>query len=341
MKAVFIGEKGELEVRDITLPSVGDGDILVKMMACGICGTDIEKLLGVHITPPRLGHEVSGIIEDVGKAVKGLHVGEHVYVHHHVPCYACHYCRHGDYTMCEVFPKTNLDPCGLAEYFRVPRYNVERGAVLEISEEISFNEGTLIEPFACCIRGLNKVQLDKGDDALVLGAGPMGLIMIGLLRLYGAKTIISSEILSYRLKAAGKMGAQHLINPVKDKLTEKVLECTDGRGVDLAIVAAGGGKLVGTAADCVRRGGEVLMFGTPPRGDILTYDASKLFIKEISLIPSYSTTEIETNAALRLLESKQMDIKWIISHKFKLRQVAEALRVATEGSEALKVIVNP
>ncbi|MEM2964131.1 MAG: zinc-dependent dehydrogenase [Candidatus Bathyarchaeia archaeon] len=342
MKAVFIKEKSLVEVRDVPVPSLSAGDVLVKMKACGICGTDVEKFLGVHLTPPKLGHEVSGIVEKIGSdAVGELRVGDRVFVHHHVPCYTCHYCRRGDHTMCEMFSKTNLDPCGLAEYFRVPRYNVERGAVLKLPSDVDFDEATLIEPMACCLRGLNKVKVEKGDDVLVIGAGPTGLIITGLLRLFGAGSIISSEVSDHRLEAAGRMGAKILVNPSRENLLDKVYEATDGRGVDLAVVAVGAGKLIEAAADCVRKGGEVLMFGAPPKGELFTYEASKLFIREVSLIPSYSTTEVETNVALRLLEAKQLNLKWLISHRFKLSQASEALKVASEGRETLKVIVNP
>ena len=342
MKAVFIEGKSLVEVKDVPVPILSVGDVLVKMEACGICGTDVEKFLGVHSTPPKLGHEVSGIVEKMGFDAMGeLRVGDRVFVHHHVPCYACHYCRRGDHTMCEMFSKTNLDPCGLAEYFRVPRYNVERGAILKLPSDVDFDEATFIEPMACCLRGLNKVKVEKGDDVLVIGAGPTGLIITGLLRLFGAGLIISSEVSDRRLEAAGRMGAKILVNPSRENLLDRVYEATDGRGVDLAVVAVGAGKLIEAAADCVRKGGRVLLFGAPPRGELFTYEASKLFIREVSLIPSYSTTEVETNVALRLLESKRLNLKWLISHRFKLSQASEALKVAAEGREALKVIVNP
>lgn len=342
MKAVFVRKKGLVEVEDVPVPSLSAGDVLVKMEACGICGTDVEKFLGVHLTPPKLGHEVSGVVEKMGSdAVGDLRIGDRVFVHHHVPCYTCHYCRRGDHTMCETFSRTNLDPCGLAEYFRVPRYNVERGAVLKLPNDVDFDEATFIEPMACCLRGLNKVKVEKGSDVLVIGAGPTGLIITGLLRLFGAGVIISSEVSDRRLEAAGRMGAKILVNPLKEDLLDRVYEATDGRGVDLAVVAVGAGKLIEAAADCVRKGGKVLMFGAPPKGELFTYEASKLFIREVSLIPSYSTTEVETNVALRLLESKQLSLKWLISHRFKLSQASEALKAAAEGRETLKVIVNP
>jgi L-iditol 2-dehydrogenase len=229
--------------------------------------------------------------------------------------------------MCDTFSKTNIDPCGLAEYFRVPKYNVERGAVLKLPNNVDFDEATLIEPMACCLRALGIVKAEKGDDVLIIGAGPTGLLITGLLRLFGAGLIISSEVSERRLEAAGRMGAQILVNPSKESLLDRVYEATDGRGVDLAVVAVGGGK--------------VLMFGAPPGGELFTYEAGKLFIREVSLIPSYSTTEIETNIALKLLESKQLDLRWLISHRFKLSQASEALKMAAEGREALKVVVNP
>jgi L-iditol 2-dehydrogenase len=241
--------------------------------------------------------------------------------------------------MCDTFTKTNLDPCGLSEYFRVPRYNVERGAVLKIPDTLDFETATLIEPIGCCIRGLNKVPFEKGDDILVIGAGSIGLIMISLLKIFGAGRIISSEITDHRLKAAGRIGAHILVNPIQQNLCDKVYDVTDGRGVDLSVVAVGGGQLVEIAAECTRKGGKVLMFGAPPKGDVFTYDASKLFIKELSIIPSYSTTEIETTAALKLLTTEQISIHNIFTHKFEIIQAEEALKRASKA-EAIKVIIN-
>ncbi|MBS7655867.1 alcohol dehydrogenase catalytic domain-containing protein [Candidatus Bathyarchaeota archaeon] len=309
------------------------------MKVCGICGTDIEKIKGESATPLKLGHEAAGVIADVGEKVTEFKVGDRVFIHHHVPCYTCYYCRRGDYTMCDEFPKSNLDPCGMAEYFRVPETNIEKNAVLKLPSEVGFDEAALIEPIACCIRGLNKVKFNVGDDVLIVGAGPIGLIMISLLKMLGAGSIIVSEIAQFRLSTAKKLGADLALNPIKENLEETVHKVTDGRGVDLAVVAVGSVKAVSQALDALRKGGQLLLFGSPPTGSMLVYDANKIFLKELKIIPSYSTTEIETNIVLKLLKLKKIDALKMISHRFKLEEAEKALKLAAESDKTLKVLI--
>ncbi|MEM2961888.1 MAG: zinc-dependent dehydrogenase, partial [Candidatus Bathyarchaeia archaeon] len=325
MKAAVLHGPHDVRVDEVPVPEVSSGEILVRMKACGVCGTDVEKMHGKFITPPRLGHEVTGEVVEVGDKVEDVQVGDRVFVHHHVPCYKCHYCRHGDYTMCKEFPETNLDPCGFAEYFRVPEVNVARGAVLKLPSSIDFEKGTLIEPTACCIRGLSRSRLNVGDDALVIGAGPIGLTMVSLLRFYGAHTIIVSEVLDFRLRAAEEFGADYVVNPTLEDLKGKVLEATEGRGADLVITAFGGSKAIVQGLECVRKGGQILLFGAPPRGEILSYDVSKIFINEIRIIPSYSTTEIETAIAAKLLDKYLKSMEKLITHRFPLGETPQAI----------------
>jgi len=339
LKAVFIKGLGEIEIKDVSIPKINSKEVLVKMIVCGVCGTDIEKIKGKSATPLKLGHEVAGVIVEVGSAVKNFAVGDRVFVHHHVPCYTCYYCRHGDYTLCDEFPKSNLDPCGMAEYFRVPEDNVEKGAILKLPNEVEFDEAALIEPIGCCIRGLNKAKVNAGDDVLIIGAGPIGLIMISLLKLFGAGNIIVSETSSFRLSIAKSFNVNAAVNPINENLKETVYEVTDGRGVDLAIVAVGNAKVIPQALDLLRKGGKLLLFGSPPPGDLLIYDANKIFLRELKIIPSYSTTEIETNIALKLLKLKKIDVSKLVSHRFKLDEAEKALKLAAESDKALKILI--
>lgn len=241
--------------------------------------------------------------------------------------------------MCDEFPKNNLDPCGMAEYFRVPEANVERGAVLKLPDRVEFDEAALIEPIGCCIRGLNKVKINVGDDALIVGAGPIGLIMISLLKIFGAGSIIVSETSSFRLSAAKNFDVDAAVNPINEDLKETVYKVTDGKGVDLAIIAVGNAKTIPQALDLLRKGGKLLLFGSPPIGDSLIYDANKIFLRELKIIPSYSTTEIETNMALKLLKLKKIDALKLISHRFKLDEAEKALKLAAESDKTLKVLI--
>ena len=340
MKAASVVRPSIVQIEDRPIPKIGPSDVLVKMRACGVCGTDIEKVRGLHITPPMLGHEVVGEIAEIGEQVKGFEVGERVFVHHHVPCYVCHYCRRGDYTVCNSFVQTTIEPCGFAEYFRVPRTNVERGAILKLPSNISYEEGALIEPTACCIRGLSKSRIRPGDDFVVIGCGPMGLTHIRLLTIFGAGRIFGTDVVGFRLEAAKKLGASAVLNPRSEDVVEQVREQTSGRGADGVIVSVGAPEAILQAIDLVRKGGMVVLFGAPSRGAMLSYDVSKIFLKEISLIPSYSTSELETNVALELMASGRLGLSSIITHTFRLEDTAEAIRCAAEAKASLKVIVK-
>jgi len=341
MKAALIRGVNDVRVEDVPIPKIGRKEIIVKMMACGVCGTDIEKMRGELLTPPVLGHEAAGEIFEVGQDVVDLKVGERVLVHHHVPCYICHYCRHGSHTMCEEFQRSNIDPCGFAEYFRVPETNINRGAVLRVPDKISFEEATLVEPTACCIRSIMKWDIQIGDDVLVIGAGPIGLTQIQLLKLFGVSRVFSSDVLDFRLEAAKRIGADETINPRQENLVERIKETTEGRGADVVVVATGTTDAIVQALRSVRRGGTVNLFGAPHRGTSLSYDISEIFIREVSIIPSYSTTELETNMALKLLVSGRIDLRGLISHRFRLEHVVDAIRYAADGKDCLKVIVIP
>src|SRR5256885_500055 len=207
MLACLINGQGDAEMREVPSPRLQPGEVLIKLASAGICGTDIEKVHGAYGLGGILGHEVSGTIASLGEGVTDLRKSDRVIAHHHVPCYNCHYCQQGDHTMCDLFKETNFDPCGLAEYFRVPEANVARGGVVRLSPDTSFEEGSMIEPTACCVRALDKAEVKPGDNVLVVGLGPTGLTQIQLLRKRGAAVIIGADILSHRLEMARKLSA--------------------------------------------------------------------------------------------------------------------------------------
>jgi len=339
MKAAVLWRPGVVEIDQVDVPKIGPCEILVEMKVCGVCGTDVEKVQGRSMTPQVLGHEVSGRVAQVGSRVEGYQEGDRVFVHHHVPCYSCHYCRHGDYTMCDSFPRSNLDPCGFAEFFRVPETNVARGAVLKLPQGVSYEIGALIEPTACCIKAIGKSEIQPGDCVLVLGAGPAGLTHILLLKAFGITRVFASDISEFRLNAARRFGAQDTFNPELTDVPMEVRKLTEGTGVDVAIVATGKPEAIVDGVKAVRKGGTVCLFGAPKVGSIVSYDTSDLFIREVRIVPSYSTSEIETNIALRLIASGRIDLTNLITHRFDLAQTAQAIEYARSGKDCLKVAV--
>ncbi len=339
MKAAVIIGKGRVESREHPIPRIGSDEILVHMRTCGICGTDLEKVAGEQITPPILGHEVAGVVERKGENVREFELGERVIVHHHISCGSCAFCKNGLETLCEDYPKSNLDPCGLAEYFRVPASLVKGGTVYHLPSNTSFEEGSQVEPTACCIRGLRKINLRSSSSVAVFGVGPVGLTHVQLLRLYGAGKIFAVDLIETRRHLASKLGADVVLDPGMNAL-QTILKQTNNLGVDHAIVATGNPKAFESALGIVRKGGTVLLFGVPARGALLSLDISRLFLREITLEASYSTSELEMRLALDLVERKRIDTTQMITHRFPLTRLSEAFHVAENGRTAGKIIIE-
>jgi L-iditol 2-dehydrogenase len=338
MLACLINGQRQAEITDVPVPRLQPGEVLIKLAAAGICGTDIEKVQGAYGPGGILGHEVSGTIASLGDEVTDLRKSDRVIAHHHVPCYNCHYCQQGDHTMCDLFRKTNFDPCGLAEYFRVPEINVTRGAVIRLPSEASFEEGSMIEPTACCVRALSKAELNPGDSVLVVGLGPTGLTQIQLLRKMGASTIIGVDLLPHRLEMARRLGVSEAIDSSSKDIPEHVTKLTRV-GVDLAIVSTGNPKAIQPALASVRRGGKLLLFGAPAQGSTIALDVAALFSRQISIMTSYSCVESDIHRALGFLTRGDIDLRSMVTDRFALRYAPAALEHARTSRTAVKTMI--
>lgn len=336
MKAIVL-ENGNPLLKEVSIPKLQEGDVLVKMKACGLCGTDVEKICGQYTaSQPILGHEPAGIIQE--STVEWLKPGDRVFAHHHVPCYECYYCKKGSPTMCPYYRKTNLDPGGFAEYFRVPSWNVKRGGILKLPDNVTFDEGAFIEPLATVIRAQRRISIDKDDFILVVGAGPMGLLHVMAAKVNGAGKVFVSDVSEFRREYSLKIGADVSFNAIKSNIEDEVKKLTDGRGVDVAIVASGAPQAILSALNSVRKGGRVLLFGVPYKGTILNYDISNLLNNEISIISSNAAVEEDTREALNMIANKKIDVTKLITGKFKLEEFNEAVREAKEG-KTIKAII--
>jgi L-iditol 2-dehydrogenase len=338
MLACLLDSANKITLRQVPTPWPQKGEVLVKMEASGICGTDLEKISGQLGPGGILGHEVSGTIQQSFLESADFSPGDRVIVHHHVPCYKCASCFRGDFTMCEEFKKTNIDPCGFAESFRVPEYNVERGAIIHLPNDLSFEEGAMIEPTACCIRAIEEAHVKKSENVLVVGLGPTGLTQVQLLRNKTSGKIIGTDILDSRLKMGAKLGADETLNPLSENVPVAVQKATGG--ADLALVATGNEKALGQAFASVRKGGRVLLFGAPAVGARYELDVSGLFARQISLISSYSCVESEMHEAVKLASGKKLKLKALISDRFKLQEADKALEHARTSKTAIKTIVT-
>jgi L-iditol 2-dehydrogenase len=339
MKAAVISGRGTIDLKDLPRPTIGVNEVLVHMRSCGVCGTDIEKFHGDYITPPVLGHEVAGEVEEAGNAVQKLKKGDRVIVHHHISCRSCFYCKNGLEPLCEAYPKSNLDPCGFAEYFRIPEALVKGETIYRLPPSMSFEQGSLVEPTACCIRALVKSGIKAGESIAVFGVGPAGLTHVQLLRLLGTARIFAIDVLESRRQMALKIGANLAFDPTTEDVPARILEGTEGTGVDSAIVATGNPKAITQAINSVRKAGKILLFGSPARAPF-SLDLIHLFLREISIQTSYSTSETEMQMALDLIGTERIRPSQLITHRVPLEHIEEALHLAESGKEAVKVIVE-
>lgn len=338
MLACFLENPHKVTVRDVPIPKLGQGDLLIRMEASGICGTDLEKIEGLLGPGGILGHEVSGTIERVGEGLVGYKPGDRVVAHHHVPCYQCAECSRGDFTLCDEFKKSNIDPCGFAEYFRVPDYNVVRGAVIALPTGLSFEEAAMIEPTACCIRAIHRANVQPSDNILVVGLGPTGLTQIQILRNSTTGKIFGTDIIDARLKLGKKLGADETINPLTENVSAHVGQIVKG-GVDLTVVSTGNEKALSQAFASTRKGGRILLFGAPATGASYQLNVSDLFSRQITLLSSYSCVEAELEKAIKLVSEKALDLKGLISDRFKLVDAERAMEFAKKSKTAIKTMV--
>jgi L-iditol 2-dehydrogenase len=338
MKAVMYYSLEDIRIEDVAKPQVGFDEVLVEMKACGVCGSDLMDWYVRSRAPLVLGHEPAGVIVEAGKNVKGFNLGDRVFAHHHVADLTCYFCVNGDYTMCPQFGQTHLEPGGFTEYFKVPALNLQTDT-LKLPNTLSYEEATLIEPVGCCIRAQNKVGIRRGDNVAIIGAGPNGIIHAMLARFSGANQIVVTDIVDYRLKMAKHFGADLVVNPQREDIVRRVEEVTENRGVDIVIVTAPNVEAVEDGVQILRRGGRLLLFAPTPPDQYARLDPHRLFFSEITVIPSYSVSHIETRSALQLISSGRVKVKDLITHRFPLSRAADAFQTAARSKECMKVVV--
>jgi L-iditol 2-dehydrogenase len=341
MKTASVREPSVISINEIENPTLSSGDILVQMHACGICGSDLEKVFGEYGQPSmRLGHEPAGIIIDVSSDVTEFKKGDRVFTHHHVPCYSCHLCKHGNETMCSKYYETNLSPCGLSEEYVVPKWNVDHGGVLKIPDSMSFEEAAMIEPLACCVRAWTKYSYQEGDSVAIFGVGPTGMMHVMLAKSKKFSKIFCFDVNDFRLEFAKKFNITDSINSLDENRKQIILDHTEGKGVDVAIVATSSLKALEDAIDVVRKGGAVMMFGVPSKDAKIVLNMSKIYSKEITLVTSYAASDNDTKEALRLIESSEIDVKQLVTHTYPIQDSQKAFDHARSGDNAMKIIIT-
>jgi L-iditol 2-dehydrogenase len=329
----------DVRVEEMPRPRIGPGEFLMRVMACGICGTDVLEWYRLKKAPRVLGHEATGQIVEVGEGVKRYKVGDRVFVSHHVPCGACRYCRGGHETACETLHTTNYDPGGFSEYIRVPKINAEKGVYL-LPDGMSFEEGTFIEPLACVVRGQRLAKVGPENTMLVLGSGLSGLLHIRLAKMKGVERVIATDVNEYRMTAAKKSGADEVANASED-IPSILRRVNDGRLADRVIVCTGAASAAEQAMRCADRGGTILFFAVPGPGTDVHVPFVDFWRNEMTLLTSYGASPMDLEKSLELLTEKRIEVRDMITHRLPLDKAGLGFRLVVEAKESLKVIIEP
>jgi L-iditol 2-dehydrogenase len=329
----------DVRLEQMPIPAIGPGELLVKVLASGICGSDVMEWYRIKKAPRVLGHEISGEIVEVGREVEDYHIGDRVFVSHHIPCNTCHYCLNGFHTVCDTLRSTNFDPGGFAEYIRVPDINVDRG-VFVLPEEISFEEGVFVEPLACVLRGQRLARFKPGRSVFVIGSGISGVLHIALTLVSGAGRIIASDINEYRLEGAKQFGADETIL-AEDVSPAKIREINKGRLADLVIVCAGSLSAYKQALATVDRGGIVLCFAPLEPGLSFALPFFDFWNDGITLLPSYGCSPLDITNAIELIKARRLPLRKMITHRLPLAETGLGFRLVAEAKESIKVTIEP
>ncbi|MCI4439294.1 zinc-dependent alcohol dehydrogenase family protein [archaeon] len=340
MKAVALFGVGDIRVVEKEIPKIGDKEVLIKVGACGICGTDIHFFKGEWEvkTPLVLGHEFSGVVEKVGSKVSNIKVGDRVVAEPNIPCGECKYCRMSERNFfCENLQATGVTIDGaFAEYVKVPAQNVYK-----IPDSLTLEEAALIEPLACIVRGLDNVGIKVGSNVAIVGAGPIGLLMTQVVNYYGASRTFVIDMDDDRLKLAKELGATYTINFKEQDPKSFVYEKTEGIGVDVSIECVGSSAAIETAFRLARRGGKLLIFGVAPEHDVWHVKPFELYDKEISIFTSYRSP-YTFQRAVEVASSGKIKLKPIISHIYSLDEAPKAFNeLASRKKGMIKVLLKP
>lgn len=329
----------DVRIEELPTPNIGDEEVMLKIMASGICGSDVIEWYRVPKAPRVLGHEATGVIDKVGEKVDSVKVGDRVFVSHHVPCFSCRHCQRGNHTACHTLHTTNYYPGGFAQYVKVPKINVQYG-IYKLPDDMSFEEGTFVEPLACVSRGQRLSGLKKDDSLLIIGSGISGILHAQLAKLKGVKKIIVADINPYRVELAKKFGATDGLD-AKANLAEKLREINGGYLADQVVVCTGATSAALSALDCVENGGTILFFAVPDPTVKLPVPINAFWRNEITMRTSYGAAPNDLEDSLRFLATKKLNIKDMITHRLPLREAQEGFRLMAEAGQSLKVVLEP
>jgi L-iditol 2-dehydrogenase len=348
MRAAVYRGVDDVRVETVEIPQMDPGDVLVRVEACGVCGTDLKKIHYGLTPPPRIfGHETAGTIVAIGAEVQGWRTGDRVAVNHHIPCQKsdCFFCARKAFSQCSVYKRTGatagFEPAGggFAEYVRVLSWCVD--GMVRIPDGFPSDEATMIEPLNTCLKGLRLAGIQAGDTVVVIGQGPIGMLITRLARIEGAR-VVATDMIAPRRAAALEMGASRALDPTRDDVAAAVAELSEGRGADTVIVAVPSTEVIAGAFALLRTAGRVLLFAHTRLDDPVTVDAGAICMQEKALIGSYSSDITLQNECAELIFSRKVDVRPLLTHRFDLEGIAEAVDLASHPRDgSLKVLVTP
>ena len=339
MLAAVYYNNHDVRIQEMSTPEISDEEVLLKVMACGICGSDVTEWYRLPKAPKVLGHEAAGVIDKAGSKVTQYKVWDRVFVSHHVPCERCRYCLRGHETACETLRTTNFYPGGFAQYVRVPKINVEKG-IYRLPEDMSYEEGTFIEPLACAVRSQRIASIQKDDTLLIIGSGVAGILHTQLARLKGVRKIVVADLNPFRLRLAEAYGAHATINAA-ESIPQRLRDANEGRLADQVVVCAGASQAAISALECVDKGGTLLFFAAPDPTVRIPLPITQFWRDAITIKTSYGAAPKDLEESLAILARKSLDVKGMITHRLSLQQTAEGFRITAKAGDSLKVIIEP
>ncbi|MBW1742019.1 MAG: zinc-dependent dehydrogenase [Deltaproteobacteria bacterium] len=340
MRVAMYYSNKDIRIEEVPTPKIGPGELLLRVEASGICGSDVMEWYRIKRAPLVLGHEVAGEVAEVGEGVDRYKQGDRIAASHHVPCNTCRYCLSGHHTVCDTLRSTNFDPGGFAEYVRLPAINVDCG-VYPIPDEVSFEEATLTEPLACVLRAQRIAGLQPGETVLVIGSGISGLLHIQLARAMGAGRIVATDISETRLEAASAFGAGAVIHAGKDVPSE-LRRVNDGWLADKVFVCTGAETANLQSLESVERGGTVLFFAPTDPGVTLPIAVNEFFFRnDVTLTTSYAGSPADHMEAMELIRAGRVNAKKMITNRFGLSETSKGFQLVAEAQQSIKVVVEP
>jgi L-iditol 2-dehydrogenase len=339
MRVAMYYNNRDVRPEEMAVPKIASGELLLRIRASGICGSDLMEWYRIKKAPLVLGHEITGEVVEAGEGVKDFHPGDRVFASHHVPCGKCRYCLAGHQSVCDMLRTTHFDPGGFAEFVRVPKINVELGT-FPLPDEISFDEGSFIEPLACVVRAQRFAGLRAGQTVLVIGSGISGLLHVQLARARGAARIVATDISDFRLKAAIQFGADAIIHGSED-VPARLRDVNEGRLADLVIVSTGAMPAIQQALKSVDRGGTLLFFAPTAAGIEVPIPLFDFWRDEITIVTSYAGSGLDLSESIDLIRTRQVRVADMITHRLPLAEAGLGFQLTANGCDSIKVILDP